>query len=69
VKLYTDDEKNQAASDRYVKLQEERFQSAALPFYVLLTPDNQVIATHSFDRNIETFAAFLEMGQAKRSAQ
>lgn len=69
VKLYTDDEKNQAASDRYVKLQEERFQSAALPFYVLLTPDNQVIATHSFDRNIETFAAFLEMGQAKRSGQ
>ncbi|MBI3830328.1 MAG: thioredoxin family protein [Planctomycetes bacterium] len=66
VKLYTDDEKNQEASDRYVKLQEERFQSAALPFYVLLTPENQVIATHSFDRNVESFAAFLELGQPKK---
>ena len=68
VRLYTDDTKNPAASARNVKLQEERFNSAALPFYVVLTPDDRIVGTASFNRDADAFAAFLNEARAKAVA-
>ncbi len=55
VKLYTDYEENKI-------LQESRFGSVELPLYVILTPEEDVIATNSFTRDVNSFRQFLEMG-------
>ncbi|MCW8130285.1 MAG: thioredoxin family protein [Planctomycetota bacterium] len=62
VKLYTDDQKNPDATDRNVKLQEERFGSATLPYYVILSPTGEHVASHSFDADADSFASFLDLG-------
>lgn len=62
VKLYTDDQKNPEATDRNVKLQEDRFGSATLPYYVIISPAGEHIASHSFDSDADSFASFLDLG-------
>jgi len=52
-------------SIRYVKMQEERFQTASLPFYVILSPDDKVLATFDgLTRDASAYAAFLRKGGA-----
>ena len=56
-------EASREASSANRKMQEERFGTTALPYYVLLSPDNKVI--DSFDgltRNSEKFKMFLQGG-------
>lgn len=60
VKLYTDDESNPELTAKNVKLQEERFSSVTLPFFVVLSPKGEVLGKHSFDRDVSAFAAFLK---------
>ncbi len=59
--IWTD--KRNEASRANRKMQEERFQTTALPYYVLLSPEDEVI--DSFDgltRDPEQFKAFLQGG-------
>lgn len=59
--IWTD--KRDEASRANRKMQEERFQTTALPFYVLISPDDEVI--DHFDgltRDPEQFKAFLQGG-------
>jgi thiol:disulfide interchange protein DsbD len=58
IKLITD--VNEEPYLTYKKLQQDKYQSVAIPFYVLLTPDGQVIATESYNDDEEAFKAFLE---------
>jgi len=52
-------------SIRYVKMQEERFQTASLPFYVILSPDDKVLATFDgLTRDAAVYAEFLKKGTA-----
>jgi thiol:disulfide interchange protein len=63
VRLYTDDA---VVGERWARLQEDRFATAALPFYVLLTPQNQVIDTRAgIVRPASAFAEFLRAGLAR----
>ena len=60
VRLMTDDHDT---GERWARLQEERFRTAALPFYALLTPEDEVIDTRAgMVRPAEEFAAFLRAG-------
>jgi thiol:disulfide interchange protein len=60
VRLYTDDREVGA---RWAALQENRFGSAALPMYVLLTPDDELIGSRAgMVRPAAEFAEFLRMG-------
>lgn len=55
-------------SIRYVKMQEERFQTASLPFYVILSPDDKVLATFDgLTRDANTYAEFLKKGGAVKT--
>ena len=61
VKLYTDDRENPQMSAKYQKLLEDRFNSAALPYYAILTPDDQVVGTfEGMTENTDDFAQFLQ---------
>lgn len=65
VRLYTDDEKNMERSARNRKLQEERFQTSALPLYVILSPLDQVLAQfEGMAWKPEEFENFLKSGLA-----
>ena len=60
VALYTDDKE---VGERYQKLQSERFGTFSLPFYVLLSPDDETIATYGgLIRDTSEFVQFLEYG-------
>jgi thiol:disulfide interchange protein DsbD len=60
VRLYTDDLE---VGDRWAALQEDRFGSAALPMYVLLTPDDELIGQRAgMVRPAAEFAEFLRAG-------
>src|SRR5579871_208733 len=61
VDLYTDG--TDAASELNARMEEQRYQTVTLPYYVILDPDERVIA--KFDgltRNVAEFAAFLKSG-------
>jgi thiol:disulfide interchange protein len=66
VELFTDgtgpaDEKNQ-------KLEESKFQTVSLPYYVILTPDEKVVATFAgLTKKPEEFVAFLKSGPLKKT--
>lgn len=60
VKLYTDRRKEPELSNK--KMQEERYGSIELPLYVILTPDEKMIATKTFTRDLEEFIEFLKKG-------
>ena len=61
VKLYTDDPEKGA---QYQQMQEKRFGTVALPFYVLLSPDNKT-TINTFDgrtTDVDEFTQFLKSG-------
>lgn len=61
VELYTDG--TDAASEENQKLQEGTFQSVAIPFYAILTPDQKVVATsQGLTREESEYVAFLDKG-------
>ncbi len=60
VKLYTD--KKGEPYKSHQNMQQERFGSIDLPLYVLITPDEKVIATKTFTRDEQEFIEFLEKG-------
>ncbi len=62
VQLYTDGGPNHKEKQQY---EIDRFGTAALPFYVILSPDDKVITTFpGMTRNLEDFLDFLDEGLA-----
>lgn len=61
VKLYTDRREEPELSNK--KFQEERFNSIELPLYVILTPDEKLVGTKAFTRDLQEFLDFLEKGK------
>lgn len=60
VALYTDDPEH---AEKYQTYQIERFGTLSIPYYVVLSPDDQVIATFGgLTRNEAEFVAFLDAG-------
>lgn len=59
VKLYTDDP---TVGERNLRFQAETFETVTLPFYVVMTPDQEVLATEVYTTNESRFAAFLDRG-------
>ena len=58
-KLYTDGKEKKHR--KYRELEINRFQTAALPFYVILTPDDRIIRTFpGYDPNVNNFIDFLK---------
>jgi thiol:disulfide interchange protein len=59
VDLYTDG--SDAVSEENAKMEEERYKTVSLPFYVILDPDEHVIATFpGSTRDVQQFANFLK---------
>ena len=66
VQLWTD--KADAESRANQDMQRDRFHTVALPFYALIAPDDEVIATFDgLTRRPEKFATFLRQGLSGRS--
>ena len=62
VHLYTDGGKNYKEHQNY---EIERFGTAALPYYVILSPEDEVLATFpGMTRNVDEFLDFLDEGLA-----
>ncbi len=59
VKLYTDDPEKGRERQAY---QAENFNTVALPFYVVITPDEEVIAKAEYTTDESAFVAFLDKG-------
>ena len=60
VHLFTDGGENYREKQQY---EIDRFGTAALPFYVLLNPQNEIIATFpGLTRDLEEFLNFLDKG-------
>ncbi|MBI1355279.1 MAG: redoxin [Acidobacteria bacterium] len=60
LELYTDDP-NEAVSEANQKLQQERFQSVAVPFYALVDADGRTISTFpGRTRDVDEFEQFLQ---------
>ncbi len=67
VRLYTDG--TEAIHDANRKMEEERFSTIALPFYALISPDDEPIATFpGLTRNKQEFVQFLKKGLPTISA-
>jgi thiol:disulfide interchange protein len=67
VDLYTDG--TDTASEENAKMEEERYKTVSLPFYVILDPDEHVIATFGGStRDVQQFAGFLKSGTASKLA-
>ncbi len=63
VQLFTDGGNNYKANQQ---MQLDRFDSAALPFYVILSPDDRELARFpGMSRNVNDFIDFLDRGLAK----
>ena len=61
VRLYTDGGPNHR---EYQQMEVERFNTAALPFYVILTPDNKEVTRFpGMDPDVNKFVDFLERGK------
>ncbi|MCX7909098.1 MAG: thioredoxin family protein [Ignavibacteria bacterium] len=58
VRLFTDRKQEPYISNK--ELQMRRFNSIELPLYVIQTPDEKVIATSAFTRDVEEFVSFLK---------
>jgi thiol:disulfide interchange protein DsbD len=62
VRLFTDGGDNYRENQQ---LEVDRFGTAALPFYVILSPDNEEITRfHGMDPDVGKFIEFLEKGIA-----
>lgn len=60
VRLYTDRRTEPEKSNK--RFEEERFKSIELPLYVLLTPNEEIIARTAFTRDLQEFLDFLDKG-------
>jgi thiol:disulfide interchange protein DsbD len=59
-RLYTD--KGDALNDSNRDLEEGRFNTIALPYYVIISPDDKALSTFpGFTRDVESFKAFLRL--------
>jgi thiol:disulfide interchange protein DsbD len=66
VDLFTDG--TDAASEDNAKMEEERYKTVSLPYYVILDPDEHVIATFGGStRDTGQFANFLKSGSQNRA--
>ncbi|NLO20085.1 MAG: thioredoxin family protein, partial [Ignavibacteria bacterium] len=63
VKLYTDRREEPYVSNK--KMQQERFNSIELPLYVILTPNEEFVATKAFTRDEREFLDFLKKGRLR----
>ncbi len=63
IELFTDRE--DARSARYQKLEQELYQTVALPLYAARTTGDQKLAEANFTRNPEEFLQFLRQAQQK----
>ena len=67
VDLYTDG--TDSASEENAKMEEERYKTVSLPFYVILDADEHVIATFGGStRDTQQFAGFLKSGSNNKIA-
>ena len=66
VDLYTDG--TDAESEKNQKLEDQKFGTASIPFYALIDPDQNVIATFpQLTRNTQEFLSFLESKPQSKS--
>lgn len=68
VSLYTDLENN-AESDRYKKMQEQRYGTVELPLYVVVAPDETKIGQISYEPNAAKFLQFLNTSREQFTAR
>lgn len=67
VDLYTDG--TDAVSEQNAKMEEERYKTVSLPYYVILDPDEHVLAQFGGStRNVQEFANFLKSGGSTKLA-
>ena len=67
VSLYTDDPKT---GEKNTRIQEEKYNSTALPLYVILSPDGREVARlNKALFNADKFAEFLRDGYAKTGVE
>jgi len=57
VRLFTDRREEPSISNKNMQMQ--RFNSIELPLYVIQSPNEKVIATKAFTRNVDEFVSFL----------
>ena len=62
VRLYTD--RREESNERNREMQIERFKTIDLPYYVVVTPNDEVIDETVFTRDVDAFKSFLERGLA-----
>jgi len=60
IKLYTDRQNEEEEANKNYQI--ENFNIASLPFYVIMTPEQNVIATEAFTRDENKFLDFLNKG-------
>jgi thiol:disulfide interchange protein DsbD len=60
LKLYTDDRARGAERRAY---QAKLFNTVTLPFYAVITPEGEVIATEAYTQDEERYVAFLRKGE------
>jgi len=60
VKLYTDRREEPELGNK--EFQQTMFNSIELPLYVILTPDEELVGTKAFTRDLQEFLDFLEKG-------
>ncbi len=60
VKLYTDRREEPELSNK--EFQKSMFNSIELPLYVILTPDEKLVGTKAFTRDLQEFLDFLDKG-------
>ncbi len=51
----------------YQQMEEQRFNSTLLPLYVLLTPNNEVIASSTYTPDVNTFVQFLQQAGSNQA--
>lgn len=59
VKLYTDDPD---VGERHIQYQASTFGTVTLPFYAIITPDGEILATEAYQTNEERYVEFLRSG-------
>lgn len=67
VRCYTDRRYNPMDA-KYQQMQAERFNSTELPLYVILSGNNEVIATSSYTSNEQEFISFLKKANSNETA-
>jgi thiol:disulfide interchange protein DsbD len=65
--LYTDrdTDEHKAEDEKNADLQTTKYNSAAMPLYVIISPDEKALATFAMTRNKQEFIGFLQRGASK----